>query len=84
MDRTDIESNLAKIIANYTEFDMSKVVQATSLREEIGLSSFDIIALVTEIEETFAINIDDYDIVAAVNTFGEAADMIAGQLLAGV
>ena len=83
MNKKDIESTLSKIITNFTEFNMKEANRSTSLREDIGLSSFDIIALITDIEEAFAISIDDFEKVADLTTFGEAVDLIAGLLDAG-
>ncbi|MCL2162790.1 MAG: acyl carrier protein [Oscillospiraceae bacterium] len=84
MNKSDIERGLADIIANYTEFDMKTVGRATSLREDLGLSSFDIIALVTEIEEKFSISVDDIDILSEMKTFGEAVDLVANLHTEGI
>ncbi|MCL2165918.1 MAG: acyl carrier protein [Clostridiales bacterium] len=83
MDKADIARGLVDIIGNYTEFDMGVIDPSTSLREELGLTSFDIIALLTEIEETFSISIDDIDVLADIGTFGEAIDLVAGLRAAG-
>ncbi|MCL2121303.1 MAG: acyl carrier protein [Clostridiales bacterium] len=77
MDKSDIARDLAAIVENYTEFDMGIIDPSTSLREELGLTSFDIIALLTEIEEVFSISIDDIDLLADIGTFGEAIDLVA-------
>ena len=80
MKKSEIERRLAAIIANYTEFDMKNVSQPTTLREDIGLTSFDIISLITEIEESFSMNIDDAAILSEIVTFGETVDFIADVL----
>ena len=77
MKKSEIERRLAAIITNYTEFDMKTVNQSTTLREDIGLTSFDTISLITEIEESFSVNIDDAAILSEIVTFGETVDFIA-------
>ena len=82
MNKSDVERGLTDIIANYTEFKMESVNSATTLREELGLSSFDIISLITEIEESFSISVDEVDMISELDTFGEAVDLVAGLLMA--
>ena len=81
MNKSDVERGLTEIIANYTEFKMESVNRATTLREDLGLTSFDIISLITEIEESFSISVDDVDMISELDTFGEAVDLVAGLLI---
>ncbi|MCL2058885.1 MAG: acyl carrier protein [Oscillospiraceae bacterium] len=78
MTESDIERGLSEVLASYTEFDMKTADRSTSLREDLGLSSFDLITLITQLEERFSISIDDMDILSDIKTFGDAVDMIAG------
>ena len=80
MNSTEVEYRLKKIIAEYTEVDVKSISHATSLREEIGLSSFDMISLIVEIEEQFSIDIDDLDAYAEIETFEEIIEYITNRV----
>ena len=79
MKEANIERALAKTIRNYTE-RKEDINRAVCLREELGLSSFDLIALSTEIEDLFSITIDNVDILAEIDTFGDLVDIIAERI----
>jgi acyl carrier protein len=76
----NVESTLVRIIANYTDREAESIHRTADLREELGLSSFDLIALSTEIEESFTINIDNIDVLAEVDTFGYLVDLITKEV----
>jgi acyl carrier protein len=76
MKEENFESALAEIIKNYTDSTVEAIHRTTFLREELGLSSFDMIALSTEIEDTFSIHIDNLDIFADIETFGDLVELI--------
>ena len=80
MNSTEVEYRLKKIIAEYTEVDVKSISRETSLREEIGLSSFDMISLIVEIEEQFSIDIDDLDAYAEIETFEEIIEYITNRV----
>ena len=80
MNSTEVEYRLKKIIAEYTEVDLKSISRETSLREEIGLSSFDMISLIVEIEEQFSIDIDDLDAYAEIETFEEIIEYITNRV----
>ena len=48
------------ILARYT--DAEKITEEAVLTTDLGLSSFDLIAVITDFEETFQIEISDRDI----------------------
>ena len=77
---TDVERTLIRIIKNYTDIKEGEITRSAHLREELGLSSFDIIALSAEIEESFSVGIDNMDVFADIETFGDLADVIAANL----
>jgi len=76
MNAENVERILINIIKNYTDKREDAINRAARLREELGLSSFDIIALSAEIEESFSISIDNMDALAGIETLGELADLI--------
>ncbi len=52
--------NVKKILSKYT--DEPKIELQSTLEADLGLSSFDVVEIVTEFEEEFGIEISDRDI----------------------
>lgn len=50
---------LKKIAAEYTE---QEITEETKLRSDLGLSSFDLVSLIADIEEKYNIKVNDEDI----------------------
>ena len=80
MKEGNVEFTLVNIIKNYTSRTAQAINRKTYLREELGLSSFDMIALSVEIEDLFSINIDNINVLAEIDTFGDAVDLITEAL----
>ena len=80
MDETIVERALGKIIQKYTDMKAETFTRTLSLREDLGLSSFDMIAMSAEIEDAFSINIDNTDVLAEIDTFGDAVDLVTEKL----
>ena len=80
MKEDNIEHALVKIIQNYTNREADAINRTAYLREGLGLSSFDMIALSVEIEESFSINIDNIDVLTDIDTFGDAVDLITEKI----
>ena len=80
MNKSDIEKTLVNIIKNYTNSKAEDIHCLTSLREEIGLSSFDMISMGVEIESSFSINIDNINILAEIDTIGDVVDLISEKI----
>ena len=79
MNKSDIEKTLVNIFENYTNSN-ADINCLTSLREEIGLSSFDMISMGVEIESSFSINIDNVNILAEIDTVGDVVDLISEKI----
>ncbi len=54
---------IAEIICNYIDIDPSEVQPEASLRNDIGMSSLDMINMAVEIEDTFNISLPNSDII---------------------
>ncbi len=63
---------LKQIISEYAGVDESEIKEDTKLVNDIGLDSFAMIALVTEIEQTFNVSISDYEL----STFQTLKDVV--------
>ena len=61
------------IIADQLDIDVEKITEATSLSEDLGADSLDIVEMMMSIEEAFGIEIDD----DAAKDFKTIADLIA-------
>ena len=74
MDRAAILSKVSAIVAETLEVDESMVTE--SLRfEDLGADSFDLLELVTALEDEFGTTLDD-DSLADIATVGDAVDAI--------
>ncbi len=74
MDRAAILSKVSAIVAETLEVDESTVTE--SLRfEDLGADSFDLLELVTALEDEFGTTLDD-DSLADIATVGDAVDAI--------
>ena len=50
------------ILLKYTKTDRNSINETTALAADLGLSSFDVVSIVTEFEDEFDIEIPDRDI----------------------
>ena len=61
------------IIADQLDIDTDKIIAETSLSEDLGADSLDIVEMMMSVEEEFGIEIDDDD----AKEFKTIADLIA-------
>lgn len=64
-----------KIVSQYSSVPVEEMTDDMSLREDLGLSSLDLMTFLGELEDTFDVEIDP-DRAAQVNTIGDALKMI--------
>ena len=64
---------LIRVLENYTE---EEITEASKFRTDLGLSSFDTVCMIDEIEEAIGVKIDIKDFVT-YKTVGEMAGYIA-------
>ncbi len=62
-----------EIIANQLDIDLDEIKESTSLGEDLGADSLDIVEMMMSIEETFGIEIADED----AKEFKTIADVIS-------
>ena len=62
MSKKEIENNLEEIICNYVDLSKVDLSYDSSLTNDIGLDSFSLISIVTDIEERFNIRIHNDDL----------------------
>jgi len=80
MEKANVERTLFEMIKNYTNRKAEAIHRSASLREDLGLSSFDMIAMSAEIEESFSITVDNLDVLADIDTFGDLVDIFAEKI----
>ena len=66
---------LKDILVKFTKVNREDITEKSVLTADLGLSSFDVVSIVTEIEDEFDIEIPDKDIRKFV-TVGDAVDYI--------
>jgi len=76
----NVERTLVEIFKNYTNSQVETIHWESNLRQDLGLSSFDMIALCTEIEGSFSITIDGVDALAWGETVGDIVNLITKKI----
>lgn len=74
-----IAEELKEIIYDYLGDDELTIEENSSLTDDLGLSSLDLISIVGSIEDTFNITIEDNE-VPSIKTFKDAVDYIENKV----
>lgn len=74
MDRKTIFSKVAALVAETLEVDEGSVTESTRF-DDLGADSFDLLELVTTMEDEFGLTLDD-DSLAEIASVGDAVDAI--------
>ena len=70
-----VEPRVIAIVSDHFAYDKEKIKRSTTIIEDIGADSLDIVEIVMELEEEFDIQIPD-DQAEKIKTVGEAIDYI--------
>ena len=73
---TDIENKLIELAARRFERPRAELTAEADFFEQLGIDSYQAMDMLTELEETFGVEIPDYE-VQDVRTFEELATVIA-------
>ena len=68
-------NKMIEIICDYVEVDPSVITEETSLRTEVGASSFDLMNIAIAAEEAFGVSLQNSDLVK-VKTVGDLMRLI--------
>lgn len=63
------------IICNYVDVDPETITEESGLTDDLGLSSYDIMCVLGELEEEFGVTVNEAEIVD-IHTIGEAISYI--------
>lgn len=66
---------IAKILAAFTEADLTNITEKTELINDLGLNSLDLVNIVVEFEEEFDIEVPDREIKNFV-TIGDVTEYL--------
>lgn len=66
---------MREIICNYAEVSPEDITEESRLAEDLGLSSYDIMCILGDLENEFGVTVNEADIVD-IRTVGEAVDYI--------
>ena len=72
---------ISEIILEYVEFE-DKITEDMSLKSDLGMTSFDMVCLCSDLEEAFGINITSADM-RANNTVGKLMSFIEEKTASG-
>lgn len=78
MDRAQITKKVVDLVAETLEVDAADINEKTSF-EDLGADSFDLLELVTALEDEFGSKLDDESL-QNIKTVGDAVDAIAAVL----
>jgi acyl carrier protein len=76
---TDTEQRLIQLAAKRFEKDATALGPADDFFDKLGIDSYQAMDLLTELEETFDVEIPDYEL-QGVTTFGDLAEVIGRRL----
>lgn len=74
MNRSEIFDKVAMLIAETLEVDADELTETTSFND-LGADSFDMLELVTAMEDEFEVTVDE-DGLGEIETIGDAIDVI--------
>lgn len=76
MDRTAILEKVVAVVTDTLDVDDDvQISEATNLKEDFGADSFDLLELVTALEDEFGLTLDD-EAVGQIATVGQVVDAI--------
>lgn len=64
-----------EIICNYVETDIDSITAESTLRYDIGATSFDLMNIAVEIEESFGLSLSDSNL-HRIKTVGDIAELL--------
>ena len=79
MKREEIFGELKELVLDYLGEDDIRVSEDSSLTEDLGLTSLDLIRIVGDIEDSFGISVED-EAMDSIETVGDVLDYIEGRL----
>lgn len=75
----DIFEAIKEIICEYVETDPDTITESSSLRYDIGASSFDLMNIATAVEEKYKISVSDKAL-PRIKTVGDIAALLKEKL----
>ena len=74
--------NIKKIIADQFDVDVDEITGDTSLREDLGADSLDLLDLVMALEDEYSIEIDVEEELNSIQTVGDVEEYIKSKGIA--
>lgn len=71
-----INGKVKRIISEYTNIKVKNIEDNTKLAEDLGLTSFDIVSILSEFEGAFSLEIDSQEIFLNVETVSDLSKII--------
>ena len=79
MTRSEIFDKISQMIKEQMHHEDMEVTEETSLKDELGVDSIDLIEFVVNLEDEFSIEIPDDDI-ETIEQLGDMLDYLEGRL----
>jgi acyl carrier protein len=78
IERVEVVAHLAGYLDDYCNLEPGTVTADSRLREDLGLDSFDLVALLIEVEETYARVVTDAE-AAELDSVADVAELVASR-----
>lgn len=69
-EETNMLEKVIEILSQFVDIDGMEITENTSLKNDLGMNSFDYISVATELESQFDMQVPD-NIIGSVNTIGD-------------
>ena len=80
MTRSEIFDKISQMIKEQMHHEDMEVTEETSLKDELGVDSIDLMEFVVDLEDEFSIEIPDDDI-ETIEQLGDMLDYLEGRLV---
>ena len=72
---SDILSKVQSLFAEFLSIDAASIKTESTIKDDLGVDSVDIVSIVSEIESTFGLKISDSE-AAGLKTVGQVVELI--------
>lgn len=80
MKKNKVEKKVINIISRYTDVKKARIKSQSLLKEELDLSSFDLVSITVEFEKAFSITFKDVTCFEQLMTLGDITQFICNTI----
>lgn len=76
---SNVFSKVQTLFAEFLSMEVTSIQPESTIKDDLGVDSVDIVSLVSEIENTFGLKISDAE-AAGLKTVGQVVDLISSRV----